>query len=104
VRVFSTTLQSTKFDPEGKYIRTWVKELANVPNDYIHDPWNMPKALEKSSGVVVVGEVGGEGIYPRPLACEKYTSADAARKVKRSKSVPKVKSGLGSMLAFSKKV
>ena len=46
VLVFNTMTQSTKFDPAGEYIKTWVPELANVPTDYIHDPWNMPKSLQ----------------------------------------------------------
>lgn len=45
VLVFNTLLQSTKFDPNGDYIRMWVPELDKVSNDYIHDPWNMPKDL-----------------------------------------------------------
>ena len=28
---FNTLNQSTKFDPEGEFIKTWVPELANVP-------------------------------------------------------------------------
>jgi len=43
VLVFNSLTQSQKFDPEGTYIRTWCPELQNVPDDYIHDPWNMPK-------------------------------------------------------------
>ena len=84
VRAFNTTLQSTKFDPEGAYIRMWVTELANVPNDFIHDPWNMPNKIMQESGVKLVDEVSDKkGTYPKPIACEKYTSADAAKKVKR---------------------
>ena len=45
VLVFNSLVQSQKFDPEGKYIRKWCPELENVPDDYIHDPWNMPKDL-----------------------------------------------------------
>ena len=98
-RAFNTTLQSTKFDPEGAYIRMWVTELANVPNDFIHDPWNMPIKIMQESGVKFVNEVSEEkGTYPKPIACEKYTSADAARKVKRSKSAKKQ-----GVLSFAKK-
>lgn len=40
-RVFNPILQSKKFDPEGRYIRTWVPELSKVPNEFIHEPWLM---------------------------------------------------------------
>jgi len=44
---FNTLLQSSRFDPDGEFIRIWCPELAQVPNNYIHDPWNMPKGLQK---------------------------------------------------------
>ncbi|MFM7123918.1 MAG: FAD-binding domain-containing protein, partial [Actinomycetes bacterium] len=28
-----------KFDPNGDYVRTWIPELADVPNDVVHSPW-----------------------------------------------------------------
>jgi deoxyribodipyrimidine photo-lyase len=33
--------QSQKYDPDGHYIRHWVPELRNVPNRFIHTPWQM---------------------------------------------------------------
>ena len=43
---FNTMLQSTKFDPDGVYIRMWVPELKKVPKAFIHDPWNMVKPMQ----------------------------------------------------------
>ncbi len=37
-RIFNPTSQSKKFDPEGTYIKKYVKELAEVPTKKIHDP------------------------------------------------------------------
>lgn len=37
-RVFNPVKQSEKFDPQGTYIRNWVKELENVPDKHIHWP------------------------------------------------------------------
>jgi deoxyribodipyrimidine photo-lyase len=39
-RIFNPVIQSSKFDPEGLYIKKWVPELKNVPGKLIHDPWN----------------------------------------------------------------
>jgi deoxyribodipyrimidine photo-lyase len=40
-RIFNPVLQSRKFDPDGAYIRYWVPELRDVPNEYIHTLWEM---------------------------------------------------------------
>jgi deoxyribodipyrimidine photo-lyase len=37
-RIFNPLLQSTKFDPEGAYIRKWVPELKKLSNKEIHAP------------------------------------------------------------------
>jgi len=42
-RVFNPTLQSTKFDPGGDYIRRWVPELAGVTGKHVHEPWLAPE-------------------------------------------------------------
>ena len=38
-RIFNPILQGEKFDKEGKYVRKWVPELKNIPNKFIHKPW-----------------------------------------------------------------
>ncbi|MFN6991288.1 MAG: cryptochrome/photolyase family protein [Fervidobacterium sp.] len=50
-RIFNPILQSKKFDPEGKYIRRWIPELAKLPNEYIHEPWKAPKDVLKQAGI-----------------------------------------------------
>jgi deoxyribodipyrimidine photo-lyase len=42
-RIFNPLLQSQRFDPEGKYIRQYVPELASLDNKEIHEPWNSSK-------------------------------------------------------------
>jgi deoxyribodipyrimidine photo-lyase len=37
-RIFNPTVQSTRFDPTGDYIRRYVPELADVPAPEIHEP------------------------------------------------------------------
>ena len=35
-RVFNPWRQSEKYDPDCQYIKKWIPELKNVPNDHIH--------------------------------------------------------------------
>jgi deoxyribodipyrimidine photo-lyase len=37
-RIFNPTVQGTRFDPTGDYVRRYVPELAAVPTPTIHDP------------------------------------------------------------------
>ncbi|MFB6174497.1 MAG: deoxyribodipyrimidine photo-lyase [Candidatus Nanohalobium sp.] len=60
-RVFNPTSQGEDYDPEGKYIRKWVPELRDVPDEHIHEPWKMNKQQQESCGV----EIGED--YPRPI-------------------------------------
>ena len=38
-RIFNPILQGEKFDKDGKYVRKWVPEIKNIPNKFIHKPW-----------------------------------------------------------------
>lgn len=60
-RVFNPMTQGQKFDPEGAYVSQYVPELAKVPAQYIHEPWEAPDSVLKEAGVVL-GET-----YPEPI-------------------------------------
>ncbi|MFK7996344.1 MAG: deoxyribodipyrimidine photo-lyase [Granulosicoccus sp.] len=47
-RVFNPVLQGEKFDREGHYVRLWVPELVNVPDKFVHKPWEL-SAIERSA-------------------------------------------------------
>lgn len=38
-RIFNPFLQGHKFDPHGTYVRKWVPELKDLPDDILHMPW-----------------------------------------------------------------
>lgn len=60
-RIFNPILQGLKFDGSGDYIRTFVPELAEMPAENIHAPWEAPAAVLKRAGVVL-GKT-----YPKPI-------------------------------------
>ena len=41
-RIFNPITQSEKFDANGTYIRRYVPELADVPDEHLHQPWLAP--------------------------------------------------------------
>ncbi len=60
-RIFNPVSQSKKFDPNGKYIKHWVKELRNVPEKFVHEPWKMDAGTQKSSECIIGKD------YPHPI-------------------------------------
>ena len=52
-RVFNPTLQGTRLDPSGEYVRRWVPELAHVRGKGVHTPWKTDGAYDEG--------------YPRPI-------------------------------------
>jgi deoxyribodipyrimidine photo-lyase len=60
-RIFNPVTQSEKFDPEGKFIRRYLPELARVPNKYIHVPWLMGRIEQEALGVLIGRD------YPGPI-------------------------------------
>jgi deoxyribodipyrimidine photo-lyase len=60
-RIFNPVRQGRKFDANGEYVRRWLPELAQLPAEYIHQPWEAPEAELARAGVTL-GET-----YPRPI-------------------------------------
>jgi deoxyribodipyrimidine photo-lyase len=60
-RIFNPITQSEKFDPEGRFIRRYVPELARVPGRHIHAPWKMGPIEQEAAGAVIGRD------YPAPI-------------------------------------
>jgi len=52
--------QGEKFDPLGKYVREFVPEVANLPDNEIHEPWKAPPAVLAAAKI----KLGRD--YPEP--------------------------------------
>tara|TARA_E500000178_G_scaffold354232_1_gene422546 strand:- start:1629 stop:3029 length:1401 start_codon:yes stop_codon:yes gene_type:complete len=46
-RIFNPILQGEKFDKDGEYVKKWVPELKNLPNKFIHKPWEFNDEIFK---------------------------------------------------------
>ena len=51
-RIFNPVTQGRKFDPDGIYVRRYVPELQEVPDQFLHNPWDAPEPAKD---------------YPRPI-------------------------------------
>lgn len=60
-RVFNPITQGEKFDPEGRFTRTFVPELAGLPDQYLFKPWEAPAHILRAAKVRL-----GED-YPLPI-------------------------------------
>ena len=60
-RIFNPVTQSRRFDPRGAHIRRWVPELARVPDERIHAPWEMTPAQQEAARCVIGRD------YPAPV-------------------------------------
>jgi deoxyribodipyrimidine photo-lyase len=60
-RMFNPTLQQQKFDPDGAYVREYVPELRDVPDQYLREPWTMPAEVQERAGC----RIGHD--YPEPI-------------------------------------
>ena len=78
-RVFNPVLQGEKFDTKGNYVRRYCPELKDLPDKYIHKPWEAPSIIAKGVGV----ELGKT--YPMPivdLKASRLRALDAFAQIK----------------------
>jgi deoxyribodipyrimidine photo-lyase len=60
-RIFNPTTQSEKFDPEAKFIKRYLPQLAALPAADVHAPWEAKPLALQAAGVVLGKD------YPLPV-------------------------------------
>ena len=60
-RIYNPTRQMASYDPDAAYVRRYVPELAGVPDEYVREPWTMPRDVQHEVECVI-----GEH-YPEPI-------------------------------------
>ena len=60
-RYFNIEKQSKDYDPQGKYVKHWLPELAQIPQKKIHQPWELSKDEQKRYRVIIGVD------YPHPV-------------------------------------
>ena len=72
LRIYNPLKQSKDHDPNGKFIKKWVPELANVPEIWIHEPSKMDLNTQKKINCLIGKH------YPKPI----IDHSDAIKQVK----------------------
>ncbi|HEY9737345.1 MAG TPA: DASH family cryptochrome, partial [Trichocoleus sp.] len=60
-RYFNILKQAQDYDPEGKYVKHWLPELAAIPAKKVHTPWRLQNVEQQRFGV----RIGVD--YPHPI-------------------------------------
>jgi deoxyribodipyrimidine photo-lyase len=60
-RIFNPMVQGEKFDPQGDYVRRWCPELKNMPDKFIHAPFEADDDVLAKAGVTLGRD------YPNPI-------------------------------------
>jgi deoxyribodipyrimidine photo-lyase len=60
-RMLNPMLQQRRFDPDGAYVRRWVPELRDVPDERLVEPWTMSDEEQAAAGCVIGRD------YPAPI-------------------------------------
>ncbi|WP_378186529.1 deoxyribodipyrimidine photo-lyase/cryptochrome family protein [Aquimarina sp. W85] len=72
LRIYNPIKNSLEHDPEGHFIRKWVRELRDLPPEFIHEPFKMTPLDQKFNDFVLGVD------YPNPIvelpSTRKYAS------------------------------
>jgi len=60
-RYFNVVKQAKRYDPDGDYVRYWLSELADVPNEHVHEPHRMSREEQEAADCIVGAD------YPEPI-------------------------------------
>lgn len=78
-RIFNPLTQGEKFDPRGDYVRKYVPELKDMPQEFIHKPWEAGPLILQAAGVKL-----GDN-YPMPIVDLKESRQRALKALESTK-------------------
>lgn len=74
-RIYNPVKQGYDQDPDGAFVRAWVRELRDVPVSFIHEPWKAPDEVLARAGVVL-GDT-----YPHRLVDHEQAAREARARI-----------------------
>ncbi|MBP6675782.1 MAG: FAD-binding domain-containing protein, partial [Vitreoscilla sp.] len=82
-RIFNPVAQSEKFDPEGKFIKRYLPQLAGLPPKAIHAPW-LAQPLELAAAELRLGEHYPEPVVAHEVARDRTLARYAAARTPKT--------------------
>jgi len=70
-RIYNPARHQERFDPQNAYVRRYLPELRDVPDEYMREPWTMPPQTQSEAGCLI-----GED-YPEPIVDHKQARIEA---------------------------
>jgi deoxyribodipyrimidine photo-lyase len=70
VNIYNPITDSIKYDENGEFIKEWIPELRDLPEEFIHTPWKLSLVNQKKYHV----ELGKD--YPLPIVNEEKARKD----------------------------
>lgn len=92
LRIYDPTKQARERDPDGRFIRRWVPELAAVPDLFIHEPWRMPPSLQEAIGCAI-GRT-----YPAPIVDHAVAAPRAFARLEAALQTPAARAQAAAVL------
>jgi len=80
-RIYNPARQQERFDPDGRYVRRYLPELARVPDQYLAEPWRMPPGEQERAACRIGTDYPGPIVdhkQARQAALDRYRVAAAA--------------------------
>lgn len=65
-RIYNPIKQGQDHDPDGVFVRSWIRELSDMPQEFLQTPWRAPNQM---------------GDYPMPIVDEKSARKEAAARI-----------------------
>jgi deoxyribodipyrimidine photo-lyase len=70
-RLYNPSAHRDRYDPDGRYVREQIPELARVPDAYLSEPWRMPAQEQERAGC----RIGRD--YPPPIVDHRLAREEA---------------------------
>lgn len=79
-RLLSPVSHQRHYDPDGAYVRRYVPELVDVPDEYLAEPWRMPAETQRAVGC----RIGVD--YPEPIIDHRAARAEALARYRAARA------------------